>query len=172
MEASAIQPMTRTVSVVQAEPIDSFQATQHLEKSTQYLSQTPAGTDHWLWQSVFAPGTYTVTLDLPMWAGGDADLAVSLWGNTEDQEQPDHHAILRVNGQDVADRTWDGKGWHTITATIPAATLQETGNSLALIAPGDTQANVDVIYLDRVRSGVLTKARSERRPPGVHSTGW
>ena len=78
------------------------------------------------------------------------DLAVSLWGNTEGPEQPDHHAILRVNGQDVSDDTWDGKGWRTITATIPAEILQETGNALALVSPGDTQANVDVIYLDHV----------------------
>ena len=138
------------MSAIEGEPLGSFKATQHLEESTQYLSQTPSGTDHWLWQSIFAPGAYTVTLDLPSWAGGDADLSVSLWGNTEGQEDPDHHAILSVNGQDVADTTWDGKGWHTITATIPAETLRETGNALALAAPGDTGANVDVIYLDRI----------------------
>ena len=149
-EASAIQPMTRAVSTTEGEPIGSFKATQHLEESTQYLSQTPSGTDHWLWQSIFAPGAYTATLDLPSWTGGDVDLSVSLWGNTEGQEDPDHHAILSVNGQDVADRTWDGRGWHTITATIPAETLLETGNALALVSPGDTGANVDVIYLDRI----------------------
>ena len=149
-ETTATQPMTRTVSAIEGEPIGSFKTTRHLEESTQYLSQTPSGTDHWLWQSIFAPGAYTVTLDLPNWAAGDVDLSMSLWGNTEGQEDPDHHAILRMNGQDVADSTWDGKGWHTITATIPAETLQETGNELVLVAPGDTQANVDVVYLDRI----------------------
>ena len=130
VRSAAAQPVTRTVTPATAEPVESFQATQRLEQSTQYLSQTPSDTDHWLWQSIFAPGAYTATLDLPQWAGGDADLAVSLWGNTEGPEQPDHHAIMRVNGQDVSDNTWDGKGWHTITATIPADILQETGNAL------------------------------------------
>ena len=138
-DASATQPMSRTVSATEGEPLGSFKATRRIEKSTQYLSQIPSGTDHWLWQSIFAPGAYTVTLDLPGWAGGDVDLAVSLWGNTEDRRYPDHHAILSVNGQDVAESTWDGKGWHTITATIPADTLQETGNELVLVAPGDTR---------------------------------
>ena len=149
-EASATQPMSRTVTATEGEPLGSFKATRHIEESTQYLSQTPSGTDHWLWQSIFAPGAYTVTLDLPSWTGGDVDLSVALWGNTEGQEDPDHHAVLSVNGQDVADNTWDGKGWHTITATIPAETLQETGNELVLVSPGDTQANVDVVYLDRI----------------------
>ena len=142
--------MTRAVSAPEGEPLGSFKASRHLEEATQYLSQTPSGTDHWLWQSIFAPGAYTVTLDLPSYTGGDVDLSVSLWGNTEGPEDPDHHAVLSVNGQDVADDTWDGKGWHTITATIPAGTLQETGNELVLVSPGDTQANVDVVYLDRI----------------------
>lgn len=149
-ELAASQPVTRTVAAAQGEPIPAFQATQHVEQSTLYLSQTPPDTDHWLWQSIFAPGAYTVTLDLPQRVGGDAALAVSLWGNTESLGEPDHHAILRVNGQDVADKTWDGKGWHVMTATVPSEILLETGNTLSLVAPGDTQANVDVIYLDSV----------------------
>lgn len=146
-EASA----ARTVSPASGQPATAFAAEQRLEQSNQYLSQLPAGSDHWLWLSLFAPDTYTTTFDLPGWAGGDVDLAVTLWGNTEDMAvNPDHRARLSVNGQDVAESDWDGKGWRVITATLPADLVQPAGNSLVLTASGDTGAAVDVVYLDRV----------------------
>ena len=141
----------RAVAPAAGQPATTFTAQQRLEESHLYLSQLPAGSDHWLWQSLFAPDTFTMPFDLPGWAGGDVDLAVSLWGNTEDMTaNPDHRALLEVNGQQVAESAWDGKGWRTITATLPADIVQPAGNTLALIAPGDTGATVDVIFLDRI----------------------
>jgi hypothetical protein len=141
----------RTVAPVEGQPTTTFTARQQMEESHLYLSQLPAGSDHWLWQSLFAPDTFSVPFNLPGWAGGDVDLAVSLWANTEDMAtNPDHRALLEVNGLQVAESAWDGKGWRTITATLPADIVQATDNTLALIAPGDTGATVDVIYLDQI----------------------
>ena len=148
----------RQVTADEGEALASFPATLHLEKSTQYLSQLPADTGHWLWQSLFAPAVYTTTFDLPGWAGGDVGLSVAVWSNTEDvAQEPDHHAQVKVNGQTVADQQWDGKTLRVLTATVPADTVQAAGNVLALDAPGDTKATVDVIYLDRID---LTYART------------
>ncbi|MFZ2360097.1 MAG: C25 family cysteine peptidase [Anaerolineae bacterium] len=142
---------THTVAPAAGPPATTFTVQQRLEESLLYLSQLPAGSDHWLWQSLFAPDTYTTTFDLPGWVGGDVDLTVSLWGNTEDMTvNPDHRALLVVNGQQVAESAWDGKGVRVITATLPADIVQPTGNSLALVAPGDSGATVDVIFLDRI----------------------
>ncbi len=139
----------RSVSPADGQPQTTFAAQQRLEEANLYLSQMPAGSDHWLWQSLFAPDSFDVTFDLPGWAGGDVELAVSLWGNTEDMKvDPDHHAVVSVNGQEVARETWDGKGLRAISATVPAAILKPAGNTLTLSAPGDTGATVDVIYLD------------------------
>jgi hypothetical protein len=141
----------RAVSPGSGQLATTFTARQRLEESHLYLSQLPAGSDHWLWQSLFAPDTLTVPFDLPGWAGGDVDLTVSLWGNTEDMTvNPDHRALLEINGQQVAESAWDGKGWRTITTTLPADIVQTTGNSLALVAPGDTGATVDMIFLDQI----------------------
>jgi hypothetical protein len=142
---------SRAVAPVSGLAATSFTAQQRVEEAKLYLSQLPAGSDHWLWQSLFAPDTFTVPFDLPGWAGGDVALAVTLWANTEDMKvNPDHRALLEVNGQQVADVAWDGKGWRTITATLPANIVQPTANALAVVAPGDTGATVDVVYLDRV----------------------
>jgi hypothetical protein len=131
--------------------VTTFVAEQRLEESHLYLSQLPADSDHWLWQSVFAPDTLAVPFELPGWAGGDVSLAVSLWANTEDAAaNPDHRALLEVNGQQVAESAWDGKGWRTITATLPANIVQAADNALTLALPGDTGAAVDVVYLNRV----------------------
>ncbi len=141
----------RAVAPAAGQPVTTFTAQQRLEESHLYLSQLPAGSDHWLWQSLFAPDTLAVPFDLPGWAGGDVDLTVSLWGNTEDAAaNPDHRALLEINGQQVAESAWDGKGWRTITATLPADIVQTADNTLTLVAPGDTGATVDVIYLNRI----------------------
>jgi len=141
----------RTLATGSGPAAATFTARQTLEEATTYLSQLPADSDHWLWQSLFAPATFDVPFDLPGWAGGAVDLAVSLWANTQDPAaDPDHRALLLVNGQQVGMSAWDGQGMRTITATIPAEVVQATGNTLTLSAPGDTGAAVDMLYLDRI----------------------
>lgn len=131
-------------------PATTFRASQHIEASKNYLSQVTDTDDHWLWESLFAPATFTVTFDLPGYAGGDADLAVSLWGNSEDRSDPDHSALLRLNGAPIGASTWDGKGWKTLTETVAAANLLPVGNQLAIELPGDTEAVVDMVYLNQI----------------------
>ena len=141
----------RPIAPAGGEPGTTFVDRQTLEEATAYLSQLPAGSDHWLWQSLFAPADIDVTFDLPGWAGGDVDLTVSLWANTQDTAvNPDHRAVLSVNGQQVAVDAWDGQGARAITATVPANVVLAAGNTLNLSAPGDTGAAVDVLYIDRI----------------------
>ncbi len=133
------------------QPRTSFTERQTLEENSAYLSQLPADNDHWLWQSLFAPATFDLPFDLPGWAGGAVALSVDLWGNTQDATvDPDHRALLLVNGQQVAETAWDGQGTRTVTATLPADVVQAAGNTLTLSAPGGTGAAVDMLYLDRV----------------------
>ncbi len=141
----------RPIAPAGGEATTTFTDRQTLEESTTYLSQLPADSDHWLWQSLFAPATFDTPFDLPGWAGSDVDLTVSLWANTQDTAvNPDHRAVLLVNGQQVAEAAWDGQGTRTITATVPADVVQAAGNTLSLSAPGDTGAAVDMLYLDRI----------------------
>ena len=155
-----------------ATPASTFRASQHVEQSNHYLSQVTDTDDHWLWESLFAPATFTVTFDLPGYAGGDADLAVSLWGNSEDRSDPDHSAILRLNGAIIGESTWDGKGWKTLTETVSAANLLPVGNELALELPGDTEAVVDMVYLNQVDVNYDSYlALTGQRTAGIHAAG-
>ncbi|MEZ4771143.1 MAG: C25 family cysteine peptidase [Caldilineales bacterium] len=154
---SKAQGDAETVSVATADatpgagaPDTTFRASQRVEASTHYLSQITDSDDHWLWESLFAPATYTVTFDLPGYAGGDADLSISLWGNSEDRSDPDHSAVLRLNGETIGESTWDGKGWKTLTETVSADNLLPAGNELAIELPGDTEAVVDMVYINQV----------------------
>jgi hypothetical protein len=141
----------RAVSAGQEPAVTEFRDQIHLEESLHYNSQTPPETDHWLWEPIFAPASFPVTFDLPSWTGGDIVVDVVLWANTSAPEEPDHHILLEVNSQQVADVAWDGKGWQTLTARVPGEILEMTGNTLVVDAPGDTGAIVDVVYLDHVR---------------------
>lgn len=150
-DAAADSVLSRSVQSATGETASIVPAQVHIEEALYYLSQTPADTDHWLGPTLFAPAAYTTTFDLPGWTGdSSAILAVSVWGNTEDLSiQTDHHALLKVNGSVVADESWEGKGWRTISATLPLDLLHPAGNSLALAAPGDTGASVDMLYFNR-----------------------
>ncbi len=148
--APAVTVLTADASPTDHAPATTFRASQHVEASKNYLSQVTDTDDHWLWESLFAPATYTVTFDLPGYSGGDADLAVSLWGNSEDRSDPDHSALLRLNGAAIGESTWDGKGWKTLTETVSAANLLPVGNQLAIELPGDTEAVVDMVFVNQV----------------------
>lgn len=161
----------RAVSTGQGQPQEAFEATLSLEKGVHYLSQMPDGDDHWLWQPIYAPATFTVPFSLPGWAGAAGQVKVRLWANTQDPSaNPDHHALLRINGQRVADETWDGQGWHVIEASLPAAALKEQDNELLIESPGDTDAVVDVVYLDRV--DLSYPRRLEALDDHLYFTAW
>ncbi|MER2598408.1 MAG: C25 family cysteine peptidase [Caldilineales bacterium] len=128
-----------------------FMAEGFSDENSTYLSQTPADSDHWVGASIFAPAAYTMTFDLPGQVEGPVTLALTVWANTEDLTvEPDHHLMLTLNGAAVADERWDGKGWHTITATVAADLALPAHNTLTLHAPGDTTAAVDVLYPNRL----------------------
>lgn len=80
----------------------------------------------------------------------DATLTVRVWSNNEAVEDPDHHLVLAVNGEQVGEHWWDGKKQETITATVSGELLQSTGNVLTVSVPGDTGALGEQIYLDWV----------------------
>lgn len=151
LDGATARVTARPVQPVTDEKASTVAARVHIEEALYYLSQTPADTDHWLGPTLFAPAAYTMTFDLPDWAAdSDTSVVVSVWGNTEDLSiETDHHALLTVNDSVVADESWEGKGWHTISATLPVDLLQPAGNTLVLAAPGDTGASVDVLYFDR-----------------------
>lgn len=167
----AAVPSERAVGPGQGEPIGSFEAQVVLEEDAQYLSQTAEDTDHWLWQSMLAPDSFGLSFDLPAWAGGDLTLRTTVWASTQDARNPDHHVVLQINGQELVQERWDGKGWHTLSTPVAAGQVRPEGNELVIQVPGDTGAVVDGIYLDQIeitysRRIIADQGRLEFTAPG------
>ena len=123
--------------------------TVRFEEDLTYVTQVKEG-DPWLGTRLYAPGTIVVPLTTPHLVEGPATLRVQLWAASQSPAKPDHHLLLHLNGQAVADVHWDGIGFHLIEADLPAGTLQGDTHTLSLNAPGDTGARLEVIYLDWV----------------------
>ncbi|HEY65329.1 MAG TPA: hypothetical protein G4O02_12240, partial [Caldilineae bacterium] len=123
-------------------------ARRRFEEQRLYLSTLPAEEDHWLWEPIYSRRGVTVTFALEAPEAGEAQLRLSLWSHSSAPVSPDHHVIVRVNGVEVSEETWDGQGRQVITGTLPSGTLRPGENELAILAPGDTGAPVEVSYLD------------------------
>ena len=129
-------------------PSTSYTAYIHLEENTTY--QPLALENLWLGQRIIAPQTLSIPINLANVSAGLGILQVNLWGNTQAPTKPDHHIQLTLNGQLIADQTWDGQNTLAISAPIPENLLSEGENTLEITAPGDTEAAVDIIFLDWV----------------------
>ena len=148
-EKKGVTLQSRPVSQPQITPAQSFSYTVTAETNSTYQAQVREG-DPWLGPRLFAPAEVSVTIATPDLTSGDASLSLILWAATQSQEEIDHHLIISLNGQELGDERWDGKGLHRISLKIPQGMLKEH-NNLLLTAPGDTDAPADLVYLDKAR---------------------
>jgi len=139
----------RSVAPTGDKPARQAVHTVRFEEDLAYVTQVREG-DPWLGPRLYAPGAITVPLTLTHAVEGPATLRVQLWAASEAPVEPDHHLLLRLNDQTVAEAHWDGKGFHLIEAELPPAALRDGSNALILTAPGDTGARMELVYLDWV----------------------
>ena len=117
-------------------PEDMGMASVMLEENERYFPQAD-GVERWFWQSLAAPNTTVVDLDLPdlaveMPADAKAQVRVALWASTASPPiDPDHHMQLLINGELVLNESWDGQGRRWLSVEFPASLLNrgETGSS-------------------------------------------
>lgn len=129
---------------------DSGRITHIWEENNTFVSLA-LSEDVWFGHLLNAGESIEVALTDIQPAPEDAALTVRVWSNNEAVEDPDHHLVLAVNGEQVGEHWWDGKKQETITATISGELLQPEGNVLTVSVPGDTGALGEQIYLDWVR---------------------
>lgn len=78
-------------------------------------------------------------------------VVVHLSGQTDiPGADPDHHVIVNVNGQDVAEIRFDGQVARVVEADIPAGVLVAGANTVTVSLPGGTDAPFDLVLVDRV----------------------
>jgi hypothetical protein len=132
----------------------SYLAFQHMEQNTRYLSSTPGDDDleRLMWDYVYPPSrpswTYTFSLVAPYAAA--ATLRVAMLGYLQNTITPDHHATVAVNGTQVGSVWWDGLSWQISELAVPSGLLVAGNNTLSVVGPNDTGANIDVFYIDWV----------------------
>ncbi len=150
--APAIRQMPQRAAALAAgvEAAQVVSATVRAEEQRQYLSQVGRGDDRWFWKALFAPDELELSVHTPHAVPREAGLRIRLWANSTAPVEPDHHVVVYLNGERVADSAWDGLGAHAITATLPAGVLQAGENRLTIQAPGDTGARADSVLLDWV----------------------
>lgn len=130
-------------------PSEQGRGSVHFEANTTYLPQTDSG-DPWLGERLFAPAQIELRLRLAYPTAGAATLTVRLWSASESPNDPDHHLIAHLNGQAIGESRWDGARRFETAFSFDAGLLQDGDNTLSLIAPGDTGAAADLVYLDAV----------------------
>jgi hypothetical protein len=120
-----------------------------LENNLLYFPQVMTD-DHWFWASLSGSQTQSIPLSISNLVEGDGIFKIGLWGLTQDQASPDHHLLVKINGMNIMDVSWDGKGAQIFDGTIPARYLVEGENEILIEVPGDTQASAEIILLNWV----------------------
>ena len=140
-------------------------ATLYLEVDDVYRPTSPDGVN-WLWTSFNTVPTLTLTFPLTQALSVSATVTLQFWGQSSMPQNPDHHIRVSWNGTVVDDHFWDGSQLETWSVVVPAP--QSGDNTLMLVSPGDTEAPVEVTWLDRVE---VTWQRALTHT-GVGWDGW
>lgn len=91
------------------------------------------------------------------------DLNIYLAGVTSLDVSPDHHYIVRLNGNIILDDYFDGRVSHLGSTSFPSYYLANGLNFLSVQAVGDTTPNnIDSIYLDWFSFDYLRKYNIQR----------
>ncbi len=109
------------------------------------------GTDPWLGQTIYAPGSLEIPLTNIQPSGGPGRLVLRLWSGTQSTVDPDHHLEIRLNENRLTSYRWDGIREVTVPVPLPAGLLRQGDNTLYLRLPGDTGAASDAVYVDWIR---------------------
>jgi len=118
-------------------------------EENRFFVEYAQGDDVWMGPLLMAPDQWTFLLDEILPGEGPAELTVRLFSNSEGPGYPDHHVEIQVNGQTVADHTWDGIKRETITAPLEAGLLlPDEVNRVSIVVHDDTDNTAGTIYVD------------------------
>jgi uncharacterized repeat protein (TIGR01451 family) len=133
---------------------ETFRSTVHAEQNlvpATALFDDPES-DYWVWDWIFAgegPKTFTFRTDaLAADAAEQAVLTVRLKGASDTVANPDHHAVISVNGQQVGEISWNGLELAVPSLSVDPRWLHDGENTLEIVGLGDTGAEYSLFFLD------------------------
>ncbi|MGQ9731857.1 MAG: C25 family cysteine peptidase [Candidatus Zipacnadales bacterium] len=136
------------------EPLQVVRSHLRFEENHQYayllLAPDKAEADHWLWHKLAAKEKVETHFDLPDLAEEmTTSIRIELRGSTNAPPNPDHHTVIRINGELVEDVQWEGAVLHQCERPLPIRVLKAEDNVLSIENVGDTAAGeVDTVYLN------------------------
>ena len=147
---------------------ESFETVLHVESDetpVPNIFNDPEG-DFWVWDYVYAGwGAKSFNFRTDGKNGsGSASLTVRLKGGTDTETDPDHHAVIRLNGEQVGEISWDGLGGVDPTFEFDAGLLNAGENTVEVDGLTDTGAAYSLFYIDsfEVRYRSLYRAQDNR----------
>lgn len=129
----------------------SFNHTLHEEKNIAYITIMPGSDDLERFVWTFASDSYT-NRSIPFSINSviEAEIGqfrLALLGyNDIPGENPDHHAVISLNGIQLADVDWEGRSWKIVDVPIPANVLRSGENTLEIFCP--MEGEFDAYYVD------------------------
>jgi uncharacterized repeat protein (TIGR01451 family) len=128
-----------------------YMETATVEANNVYNYRAPNG-DPWI-DTLFSTNVakswpFKISVDNYLGSAAPASISVDLWGVTELIAGPDHHALLNLNNQLVADVLFDANEIKKVEAPLPAGALVEGENNLTLTVPVDMGAPFDIFALE------------------------
>lgn len=127
----------------------------HGDTDADIFTTAPVAGEGWIWTRLLGGDTFETNLVLPNMSEPSqaCSLRVRLRGITRDPARPNHHVMAYLNDVFVTEANFSNNEEKIIRTVVAPGVLHNGTNTLRLEAPGDTQAQIDQIYLDWIEVG-------------------
>jgi Peptidase family C25 len=115
---------------------------------------TDPNSDYWFWDYVMAdtPGLDTKDFNFKAYsvsgASSTATVTVRLYGITSTGVNPEHHAVISLNGVNIAEGRWSGINPYSVVANIDQSLIREGDNVLEVKAVLDANVPYSLFMID------------------------
>ena len=136
-----------------------FWANRHYEEKLEYwpILQEDAELDRYYWHRIENPDPLYPLSPYDSWefkfntptryVGEAAELRLNLLGAFElAWMDPEHHALITLNGTQIGDVSWDGMVYHEVV--LDNVQLLAGENTLVVTLPGDNAIGLDRVYVE------------------------
>ncbi len=135
---------------------DSFADTIHMEQDLMPAPgiTTDPDSDYWFWDYVMAdtPGLDTKDFNFKAYSvstgAHTAAITVRLYGITSTGVNPEHHAVISLNGVNIAEGRWSGISPYSVVANIDQSLIRQGDNVLEVKAVLDSNVPYSLFMID------------------------
>jgi hypothetical protein len=134
----------------------SYPKNLHMEQNVIFdtsIAEDPAE-DYWYWDYIYSgvDGYDTKAFNFPV-SGlaavrDNASVTVNLRGATDASTGNDHHAVIKLNGTIIGEKSWDGTGPVAVSIPVSQGLLREGSNSIEIRGLLDTGVPYSLFYIN------------------------